>query len=181
MMNVNVDAFYFINNSLQNPFFDAVMPALSNAGGFLTLLALCILAVILSNYLKREKCLEIAKLCLFALILSGIIAGCLKLCFHSPRPFTVLANVRQLVIPTEPNSFPSGHTSSTLAVVTVLVWKLRKHKLICALLVLFAFLIGFSRVYVGVHYPLDVLTGAAVGIISGAIVLAIKKHLEEKL
>ena len=177
-MNLNVDAFYLINNNMQNPTFDAIMPALSNAGGFVTLLVLCILAIIITRHYKKEKYLEIAKLCLFALILSGLIAGLLKLSFQSPRPFTVLENVRQLTIPTEPNSFPSGHTSSTLAVITVLVWKLRENKAVVVLLALFAFLIGFSRIYVGVHYPLDVLTGAAVGIISGVVVLGVKNRLE---
>ena len=177
MMNINIDAFYFINSNMQNPIFDAVMPAFSNAGGFLTLLVLCVLAIIMTKHYKLEKYFEIAKLCLYALILSGIIAGCLKLAFHSPRPFTVLDNVRQLTVPTEPNSFPSGHTSSTLSIITVLVWMLRENKSIVVLLILFAFLIGFSRIYVGVHYPLDVLTGAAVGIISGAIVLKLKVKL----
>lgn len=176
-MNINIDAFYFINSNMQNPIFDAVMPSFSNAGGFLTLLVLCVLAIIMTRHYKKEKYFEIAKLCLYALILSGIIAGCLKLAFHSPRPFTVLENVRQLTMPTEPNSFPSGHTSSTLSIITVLIWMLRENKAIVALLIMFAFLIGFSRIYVGVHYPLDVLTGAAVGIISGVIVLKLKVKL----
>lgn len=174
-MNINIDLFYLINNGLQNPFFDAVMPGLSDVGGFVGLLALCILAILLAKYLKKDNYLKIAKTCLYALVLAGIIAGCLKLAFHSPRPFTVLDHVRQLTIPTEPNSFPSGHTASTLSIITVLVWMLRENKTLVILLLMFAFLVGFSRIYVGVHYPLDVLTGAAVGIISGVVVLKVKK------
>lgn len=113
-------------------------------------------------------------MCLYALVLSGVIAACLKLAYHSPRPFTVLENVRQLTIPTEPNSFPSGHTSSTMSVVSVLVWTLRENKAIVCLLLLFALLVAFSRIYVGVHYPFDVLVGAIVGVISGAAVLKMK-------
>lgn len=177
-MSLNIDAFYFINNNLQNPLFDWIMPWLSNAGGFVTLLGLCVLAVIVTKYFKKDKCFEIAKLCLFSLVLAGIITACLKLTFHSPRPSLVLENVRQLTIPTEPNSFPSGHTASTLSVVTVLVWKLRKNKVLAFLLVLFAFLIGFSRIYVGMHFPFDVLTGAAIGILSGVVVLYVKKQLK---
>ena len=174
-MSLNIDAFYFINNNLQNPVFDAIMPGLSNIGGFASLLALCILAIILAKYFKKDKWLEIAKLCLYALVLSGAIAACLKLAFHSPRPFTVLSNVHQLTVPSEPNSFPSGHTSSTLSIITVLVWKLRENKLLICLLVLFAFLVSFSRIYVGVHFPFDVLTGAVVGVLSGVVVLKLKK------
>lgn len=177
-MNINIDLFYFINNNLQNPLFDAALPALSNAGSFACILAACILAIVIAKYFKKEKYLEIAKLCLYSLILSAVIVTCLKLTFQSPRPFTVLDNVRQLAVPSEPNSFPSGHTSSTLAVATVLVWKLRENRILVVLLVLFAFLIGFSRIYIGLHYPLDVVTGAFVGIISGIVVLVVKNRLK---
>ena len=180
-MNLNIDLFYLINNSMQNPFLDALMPAFSNAGSFAIMLALCILAVIAARHFKKDEYYEIAKLCLYALILSALIAGCLKLCFHSPRPYLVLDHVRQLAVPTEPNSFPSGHASSTFSVVTVLVWKLRQNKTVAALLMLFALMIAFSRIYIGMHYPFDVLTGAIVGIASGVIVLEAKKRLEVKL
>lgn len=173
-MNFNIDLFYFINNNLQNPLFDMIMPHLTDCGGFLTLLAICILAILILRHYKKEKYLEIAKLCLYALILSGIIAAGLKLLYQSPRPFTVLENVRQLTVPSEPNSFPSGHSSSTFSVVTVLIWKLRENRTVVALLVVFAFLIAFSRVYIGVHYPFDVFVGAIVGIASGVVVLKLK-------
>lgn len=175
VMSLNIDLFYFINNGLANPFFDAIMPILCDCGGFVTLLALCILAIlVLKYYLKNEKYLKIAKMCLYALVLSGIIAACLKLAYQSPRPFMQLEHVRQLVVPTEPNSFPSGHTSSSVSVVTVLVWCLRDKKILITLLIAFAILIAFARVYVGVHYPFDVVVGAAVGVVSGVVVLKLK-------
>lgn len=174
-MNPNIDMFYFLNNSLKNPIFDAIMPGLSNIGGFVSLLAICLIAIAAAKYLKRDRYLEIAKMCLYALILAGVIAAALKLAFHSPRPYVVLDHVRQLTTPTEPNSFPSGHTASTMSIVTVLIWKLRENRLIVVLLAVFAFLIGFSRTYVGMHYPLDVCVGAVVGIVGGVVVLRLKK------
>ncbi|WP_405291022.1 phosphatase PAP2 family protein [Methanobrevibacter sp.] len=176
LMNLNIDLFYFINNDLANPLFDVIMPHLSDCGGFVTLLVLCILAILVLRYYKKEKYLEIAKMCLYALVLSGIIAACLKLTYHSPRPFTVLEHVRQLVVPTEPNSFPSGHSSSSMSVVTVLVWCLRDNKILITLLIAFALLVAFSRVYVGVHYPFDVFVGALVGVVSGVVVLKLKNQ-----
>lgn len=175
-MNINIDAFYFINKGLANPVFDVIMPVLSDCGGFATLLVMCIAAVIILRYLKKDRYYEIAKKCLIALILAGIIAGCLKLTFHSPRPFTILENARQLVIPTESNSFPSGHSASSMSVITVLVSEFRTHKLAVCLLIAFAVLVGFSRIYVGVHYPLDVIVGATVGLISGVVVLKVLKN-----
>ncbi|MDO5815864.1 MAG: phosphatase PAP2 family protein, partial [Methanobrevibacter sp.] len=129
------------------------MPHLSDCGGFLTLLAACIIAILILRHYKKERYLKIAKLCLYSLILSGIIAACLKLTYHSPRPFAVLDHVRQLTVPSEPNSFPSGHTSSTTSIITVLVWTLRENITLSIALIAFAILIAFSRIYIGVHFP----------------------------
>lgn len=173
-MNLDTDIFYLINNGLSNPTFDLIMPQLTNVGGFVALLGLCILAIVLLKYMKKEQYLRIAKLCLYALVLSGIIAAALKLLVHEPRPYIVLDHVRQLVIPTEPNSFPSGHTSSTFSVMTVLAGELWQYKKLIVALVAFCILIAFSRVYCGMHYPHDILVGALIGIISGILVLKVK-------
>lgn len=173
-MNINTDLFYFLNNGLANPTFDFVMPQLTNIGGFVTLLGLCILVILILRHFKKDEYLRIAKLCLYALIMSGVIAASLKLLIHEPRPYVVLGHVRQLVVPTEPNSFPSGHTSSIFSVVTVLACELWKYKMMVAGLVVFCILIAFSRIYCGMHYPHDIVVGAMVGIISGIIVLKVK-------
>ena len=122
-MNPNVDIFYFINNTLSNPIFDLIMPQLTNIGGFISLLVLCIIAIIISKHYNNEKYSRISKLCLYSLLLSAGIVACLKLGIVEERPFNVLSHVNQLVVPSEPNSFPSGHTSSTFSIITVLIQK----------------------------------------------------------
>ena len=92
-----------------------------------------------------------------------------------PRPFVTLDNVRLLITETDPLSFPSGHTTSTLSFVTFFVLNMKElaekhYKIIDAALILFAVLIPFSRMYVGVHYPGDVLAGAVIGILGAWIV-----------
>lgn len=173
-MNFNIELFYFINDGLKNPVFDIIMPIFTNMGGFATLLVLCILAVIICRYYKKEKYFRIAKLSLIAILVSAAIALCLKLAIVEQRPFEVLNNVHQLVIPTEPNSFPSGHCSSTFSVITILIHELWENKLIVIILAIFGLSIAFSRVYCGVHYPSDVVVGAIVGILSGVLVLKLK-------
>ena len=173
-MNLNTEIFYFINNNLSNPYFDLIMPQLTNLGGFLSLLIICILAILIFRHYNKEKYLRISKLCLYALLLSGAIVACLKLGVVEERPFKVLSHANQLVVPSEPNSFPSGHTSSTFSVVTVLVHELWKNKRLVIILISFSLILAFSRVYCGVHYPLDVVVGAMAGILSGILVLKVK-------
>jgi undecaprenyl-diphosphatase len=72
--------------------------------------------------------------------------------FHDPRP---------LVDVPVSDSFPSGHAASSFACAALLAWLTPLPKM--PLFVLAA-LIAFSRVYVGVHYPLDVLGGAVLGL-----------------
>ena len=173
-MNPNIDIFYFINNSLSNPIFDLIMPQLTNIGGFISLLVLCLLAIIISRHYNKDKYLRISKLCLYSLLLSAGIVACLKLGIVGNRPYTVLSHVNQLVVPSEPNSFPSGHTSSTFSIITILVHEYKQNKAVIALLLLFGTVLAFSRVYCGVHYPLDVVVGAMVGILSGVAILKVK-------
>jgi undecaprenyl-diphosphatase len=72
--------------------------------------------------------------------------------FHDPRP---------LVDVPVSDSFPSGHAATSFACATVLAWSTPLPKVPLFAL---AAMIAFSRVYTGVHYPLDVLAGAALGL-----------------
>jgi undecaprenyl-diphosphatase len=65
------------------------------------------------------------------------------------------------------NSFPSGHTQTAFGTAVALICINRKHVIY---LLLIASLIGLSRIYVGVHFPLDVICGAIVGALSSLFV-----------
>jgi len=92
--------------------------------------------------------------------------------FHRLRPFA--ANyVYQLIDHNAANSFPSGHASFFFAMATVVYLFNKK---LGYLFFAGAFLISVARIYVGVHYPFDILAGAAVGIFSGWLVVKIARR-----
>ena len=176
-MDLNTQIFYFINNGLSNPYFDFIMPHITNFGG-LTFYA-CLLIVLLIMTRKDiwglKKYYPLVKLCICSLLLCVIITAALKLLFSSPRPSLVLDNVNVLTTSADTNSFPSGHSSTTLSVITVLFLKAKDYfnraNLIKCLAVIYAIIIPFSRIYIGMHFPFDVLIGCIIGMVSGAVVV----------
>ena len=181
-MSVNVDLFYFFNHNFQNPIFDAVMPVVTHFGGF-KVLVVVLIAIILYAHLKGKRILKrLTILALIAFLCSDIVTAILKHIICEPRPFVTLDNVHLLIAEDDPLSFPSGHTTSTFSVVTFFVLNMkelakRHYKLIDAALIIFAVVIPFSRMYVGVHYLGDVLAGALIGIAGALIVNKYKNSI----
>jgi membrane-associated phospholipid phosphatase len=88
-----------------------------------------------------------------------------------PRPYEVVAGAVLRQQPAHGTSFPSSHTAVTLAVVIALAAFLPRA--LAAVAVTYAVLVGWSRVYLGVHYPLDILAGAGIGLAVGGAVLLV--------
>ena len=180
--NGNVALFNFINHNLQNSVFDSVLPIVTHFGGFEFLLVLLIVIILYAHFKNMKTLRKFTILALIALLFSGLMVFILKHLIHEPRPFVSLADVHLLVVEDDPLSFPSVHTTSTLAVVTFLILNMKElakkhYKIIDVLLVIFAVMIPFSRIYVGVHYPADVIAGAIVGIVGALIV----NHFKERI
>ncbi len=104
-------------------------------------------------------------------VLAGLSAFLLELSLYylikknvrRPRPFNRLKGVRALIVPPDEFSFPSGHTGAAFLLAVVLTAALPA---LGPWVFAWAVLIGISRVYLGVHYPGDVLAGLALGTIS---------------
>ena len=97
---------------------------------------------------------------------AAVVTEAVKFAVHRPRPYITYTDDLVPVKTTVGYSFPSGHTSLTFAVATSLSLSSKKWYVVAPSM-LWAAGVAFSRLYLGVHYPSDVLTGMAVGILSG--------------
>ena len=96
----------------------------------------------------------------------------LKALIHRDRP-----HVHTLVAKPHSHSFPSGHAMTSFACAVVLASYLPRLRVPLYIL---AALIAFSRAYVGVHFPLDVLAGSVLGLLLGRGTLSLKRRVTEK-
>ena len=90
----------------------------------------------------------------------------LKRIVARPRPWLVVEGLNTLLRSGDPNSFPSGHTSAAFAFAAVVCMTCKAWWAKAAAVVA-AVLMGWSRLYVGVHFPTDVMAGALVGTACG--------------
>lgn len=98
--------------------------------------------------------------------------------WNRPRPYAAHSAVNVLLDRSSDPSFPSDHAAAAFAIAVVAVLVCRRLGLLALLL---AVLISYARVYVGLHYPGDVLGGAAVGLVVAVVVMRPLRVVPEKL
>ena len=146
-------------------FNNAATPALDHIAEIVTMLGeqyffIIIIAFIYWNISKKEGFKLSA-----AFIISAMLNAVLKIAFHTPRPFEKLDYISGKRVETATGySFPSGHTQGATVFFITLAQIIRKAWFsIIAVILLLA--VGLSRVYLGVHWPADVIGGIILGII----------------
>lgn len=161
-MNFDMAILDLIQSNIRTGFMDAIMPFITQLGD-----AGLIWIIMSIGLIIPKKTRKIGFVMIIALILNGIICNIiLKPMLARIRPFDVNTAIKLLINKPRDFSFPSGHTSASFTAASVLFF--RKSKLFVPSLVL-AFLISFSRLYLYVHYPSDVLAGLVLGILCGYI------------
>ena len=174
---LDLSLFYLINHGLKSPLLDRVMPYFSDFGFFI--LPLVIFGVF-ALYKWRLKALGIMLIVGAAVGLADTISFYgLKSTIARPRPYHVLENVNVLKQwgYSSSFSFPSSHSANIFAIASVLGWFYPKTTFI---LIPTAIMVALSRVYGGVHYPLDTLGGAVLGMICAGMAIFVSTALKKK-
>ncbi len=158
MRSGDIVTFFWVNRAWKNGVTDRVMPAITHLGGAIWCVVLSLALLVSTDPFWQDTGIHLS----ISLLVSHLIVALCKKVMPRPRPYQVLEHVstgRHLL---QDASFPSGHSTAAFCMATVLSIALP------GLLLPFfglAALVALSRVYLGLHYPSDILTGAALGTI----------------
>ena len=162
LLTLDRSIFLFINRDLANPVTDLIMPFITNDNFLRGIFALGIVAMLVFG---RKRLLWAV---LFSIVVVTLTdqssAGLLKPLIGRLRPCKIM-EVHLLVGCGSGYSFPSSHATNLFG--QALFWGLLFRRYLWPGIA-FAFLIGLSRIFVGVHYPLDVVAGMILGAAEGA-------------
>lgn len=158
--------FVLINGRLTHPVLDTVMPYITEQEHWYPVLIGLWLAMIIWGGRR-------GRMAAFALVLAiamsdQVSCGLIKPLAGRVRPCNALApgQLRMLVSRSTAFSFPSAHAANSFAMAAVASWRFGK---LGPLFYFIAAAVAYSRVYVGLHYPLDALAGAMLGVLLGKI------------
>ncbi len=156
---IDIQIMMWIQEHMQSEFMDSFMKFITWIGDWMLLWA--ILFVIYFIFKKKDRNAKILALSLcISFLVNQVI---LKNMVRRPRPFIENAQLPSLIKEPTSYSFPSSHSATSFAVASALSLTNKSLRFISYLL---ASLIAFSRVYLNVHHPSDVVVGALVGILS---------------
>ena len=151
-------------------------------GAFLAITILILIALISYHkdlFLLFKKTRKVGITAGVSLALEAILINLtIKKLVGRTRPYVVNEAIEYITKRPSDNSFPSGHTGCVFAVASVLFFMMPKKVGIPAMVI--ASLVGISRLYVGVHYPTDIIGGFIIGMFTGFIAKLIVEKISVK-
>ncbi|WP_377888089.1 phosphatase PAP2 family protein [Alkalihalobacillus sp. R86527] len=149
--------FRFLNLKCHSPSLTNFMGTITHLGGARATIISTLLLLIFLPYPFKTLAIQSA----VALSLSHLPVHFIKKLYPRNRPYLAIPETKMLVYPLKDHSFPSGHTTAIFSV--VVPYLLFVHPLAVPLLAV-ASIVAISRIYLGHHYPSDVLVGALLGL-----------------
>lgn len=180
LINWDRQAFYFINHTLGNSFFDLIMPLIREK---LTWVPLYLFIIIFSLIRYRLQGLYLLLLLIAAVAVSDLVsAHIIKILIHRLRPCQdhfMDRLITDRIACGNGFSFVSSHASNHFAIAGYLMITFGKRwAWVIPATFIWAFLICFAQVYVGVHYPLDVIAGGLLGWCLGTLLAKVAVKLK---
>lgn len=175
LLNLDGGFLLFLQDSVRNPILNSIMIFITSLGDEGMIWIAATVALLIPKKTRKIGIMSAVALLGSLLINNNIVKNIVQ----RPRPFVTFTDL-QIIIPTPSEfSFPSGHTSSSFAAAAVFYRHLPKKLGLPS--VILAGLIGFSRLYVGVHYPTDVIAGIIMGILLSYLAEFLVNFLANKL
>lgn len=172
LVKLDRELFLFFNLKLQNRFFDFLMPFITEFKNWRILFFLIMLAMLIFG--RKKERIAVVLLLIVLAVADSSVNLLLKSWIGRVRPCNVFPQVHLLAGCSHSGSFPSSHAANIFAAGTILTFFYRRVWLIWLAI---AVTVSFSRIYVGVHYPLDVVGGAFYGILLSAVILFVSKSI----
>lgn len=155
----DISTFLWINQANRSSFYDWILPKITQLGGAASSI-ICALALLLN---KSDFWHQAGVNMALSLSLSHLIVQILKRFVRRRRPYQVIDGVFTGLKLYKDASFPSGHSTAAFCMATVLSAAVPSYLLIFYSI---ALIVALSRVYLGMHYPSDIVMGAGIGIIT---------------
>jgi len=174
ILNLDTQFFYFLNLKLQNHIFDFAMPILTDLSYWRIPLAIAWISLIIFG--KRKGRIVGILLVVVVAIGDQVCNQIIKPWAARIRPCNVLEGVHLLINCTKSFSFPSSHAVNLFSGCILLSCFYRR---LTILFLLVALLVSYSRIYVGVHYPLDVVGGMVLGLVVSLVIIITYNSLEK--
>lgn len=162
LINLDSGLLLWIQNTVRQSWLNPVVELYTHLGDVGMLWVVSSVALLLYKPTRRMGAAGLTGL-LFSLLITNLT---LKELVSRPRPWLDVEGLLPLIAEHDPHSFPSGHTSASFAAVSAW-WRFFPKKWMKPVCGGMAVCMGLSRLYVGVHYPSDVLAGAVVGLFCG--------------
>lgn len=168
---IDAIVFSFFNTHGNRPrWLDRTMLAITELGNGIVTIAIALILYFAVDH-------QLAYKFIWGTLTLWLIVELMKVLIRRPRPFTKMTDTRVVGTRARGKSFPSGHTSQAFYIATLLFQYFNANILLAIVLYITALLVGITRMYMGMHYPRDVLAGAMLGTCWGVVGVIINSKI----